>query len=689
MKAHKAPYIFDEFFASGKEESISPFLTPGSRPWGKNLPLKSAFISAGFLALAYAASFALAPLQILPLIFVYFLSGTPALIAAIEDLKKFEINIDILMTMAALLSIVIGSPLEGGLLLVLFEISAAMEMSVTHKTKGALLLLHELSPRAAYVIEDTDIIERSVKDILPGTKLLVKAGEIVPLDGKVLAGSSFVHLKHLTGESEPIAKSLHDEVPAGARNLDGTLTIEVLRSSSDSTLTRIIQLITQAQESKPRIERFLDKFGKWYALTIISLSFIFAFSLPILLQLPFLGPEGSIYRALAFLIAASPCALIIATPTAYLSAINSCAKRGILLKGGVVLDAITKCKTVTFDKTGTLTSGELRLSELKHLLGSEKISFSEALAIAASLEQNTTHPIGQAICKKAEQEQLPIPELRDFRSYAGLGLEGVVETASGKIPAAIGNIGFIEQRLPSHLQTQWLSLREPLRKEDKILSFLLIGEELFVISLSDEIRPLAKGCIDALKQRGNLRLVMLSGDRHSNAQRVANLVGIEEVAADLKPEDKLGKVAEFSQKDGLIMIGDGINDAPALARATVGIALGKVGSATAIEAADAVFMNDDLSSLDWLIKKSHQTIAIVRQNLHASFSRYPLCDHPSSSWTCSSLAGRRFARRGNSSRRPKQFAPFKEIRDYAYTFSAHRTVCDWNAPREPDPYPVL
>jgi Zn2+/Cd2+-exporting ATPase len=277
MKAHKAPYIFDEFFASGKEESISPFLTPGSRPWGKNLPLKSAFISAGFLALAYAASFALAPLQILPLIFVYFLSGTPALIAAIEDLKKFEINIDILMTMAALLSIVIGSPLEGGLLLVLFEISAAMEMSVTHKTKGALLLLHELSPRAAYVIEDTDIIERSVKDILPGTKLLVKAGEIVPLDGKVLAGSSFVHLKHLTGESEPIAKSLHDEVPAGARNLDGTLTIEVLRSSSDSTLTRIIQLITQAQESKPRIERFLDKFGKWYALTIISLSFIFAF----------------------------------------------------------------------------------------------------------------------------------------------------------------------------------------------------------------------------------------------------------------------------------------------------------------------------------------------------------------------------------------------------------------------------
>jgi Cd2+/Zn2+-exporting ATPase len=610
MKVKKTPYVFDEFFASGKEESISPFLTPSARLWGRNLSLKSALFSAVLLILAYTASFTTPQLRTLPLLFVYVLCGTPALLHAIEDIKKWNINIDILMTLAALMSVLLGSPLEGALLLVLFELSGAMEESVSHKTKGALAHLQELSPRAAYVIEEEEIIERSIKEVLPGMKLLIKAGEIVPLDSKVITGQSSIHLKHLTGESEPLAKTIGDEIPGGARNLDGTLTVEVLRSSADSTLARIIQLITAAHEAKPQLEKFLDRFGKWYAMGIIGLCFFFALILPPLFGLPFLGHEGSIYRALAFLIAASPCALIIATPTAYLSAINCCAKRGILLKGGVVLDALTQCRTIAFDKTGTLTSGELICHEVTPLFANQT-STEQAIKIASSLESGSTHPIGLAICRLAAEKKLSRLPLNEFHSIAGMGLEAFVEGKS----VAIGSLAFIESRLPKQLLEEWPSLKQKWEGKQSIAALLLIDAELFLFLFKDELRPSAKGCIEGLKKDARLKLLMLSGDRKSNALQIAKQLGLDDVAYELQPEDKLEKVSSLSKEGGLIMVGDGINDAPALARATVGIALGKVGSATAIEASDVVLMNDDLFSLKWLLKKARQTLRIVKQNL--------------------------------------------------------------------------
>jgi Cd2+/Zn2+-exporting ATPase len=610
MKVKKAPYVFDEFFASGKEESISPFLTPNSRSWGKNLSLKSALFSALLLVIAYAASFSIPPLKTLPLLFVYVLCGTPALLHALEDIKKLNINIDILMTLAALLSALLGSPLEGALLLVLFELSAAMEESVAHKTKGTLAHLQELSSRTAYVIEEEEIIQRSIREVLPGMKLLIKAGEIVPLDSKVIAGQSSIHLKHLTGESEPFAKTIGDEIPGGARNLDGTLTVEVVRSSADSTLARIIQLITSAQSAKPKLEKFLDRFGTWYAMGIMSLCFLFALSLPWFFELPYLGKEGSIYRALAFLIAASPCALIIATPTAYLCAINSCAKRGILLKGGVVLDALTSCKTVAFDKTGTLTTGELVCHEILPL-HAHKTSIDKALQIASSLESGSTHPIAAAICELARKKKLVSLAMQEFRSIAGFGLEAIIENKA----TAIGNPAFIEKKLVLNLMSRWPELKKNWEGKEAISALLLIEDELFLLLFKDEIRSSSKECIESLKKDKNLKLLMLSGDKKSNALHIAKQLGIEQVAYELKPEDKLEKVSELSKEGGLIMVGDGINDAPALARATVGIALGKVGSATAVDASDVVLMNDDLLSLQWLLQKARQTLAIVKQNL--------------------------------------------------------------------------
>jgi Cd2+/Zn2+-exporting ATPase len=304
------PYSFDEFFASNREETVSPFLTPDSRKWGENLSLRSALFAGLLLALSFAFSFHSTPISLFFLTAVYFLAGTPALINSLHDLSNFEINIDVLMTLAAFLSVIIGSELEGALLLVLFELSGALEGMVVQKTRSSVLNLHKLSPRVACVIGNDGIIyEKALGEITVGTPLLVKAGEIVPLDGEVIDGRSYVNLVHLTGESQPMAKAIGDDVPAGAGNLDGTLTIRVTRSSGDSTISRIIKLITEAQDAKPKIEQFLDRFGKYYATTIIILSFCFALALPLFWGLPYLGPEGGVYRALAFLIAASPCAL--------------------------------------------------------------------------------------------------------------------------------------------------------------------------------------------------------------------------------------------------------------------------------------------------------------------------------------------------------------------------------------------
>lgn len=603
------PYLFDEFFASGKEESISPFLTPSSRKWGKHLSLKTAFISGALLLCAFIFSFFTPPLTNLCLLFVYFFSGTPALLGALEDIKNLEINIDVLMTLAALLSVLIGSGMEGALLLVLFELSGAMETLVTEKTKSALVSLHQIAPRFAYVVaEDGTIYERAVKDIPLKTSLLIKAGEIVPLDSIVIKGSSFVNLSHLTGESRPVSKKLGDEVEAGAYNLDGTITVEVTRTSSNSTLNRIIELITQAQEAKPRLQRFLDRFGKWYAMTIISLFLIFAITLPWIFPISYLGAEGGIYRALSFLIAASPCALILATPTAYLSAISSCARKGILLKGGVILDALTLCRTVAFDKTGTLTTGNLHCTKVERIYPQVSCyTLEEALQAAYGLEISAVHPIADAIISYAKEKQVKPLEILDFKSISGSGLQGFVLLQNRKVPAYLGNYPFILSHLPK-------TFSSIIFQERTLNSYLLLENTLFLFHFTDTLRPQSNPLIERLKKQ-HLHPIMLTGDKLEIAKDVAIQTGISTIYADLKPEDKLAKVAELSTSQGLIMIGDGINDAPALARATVGISMGTIGSATAIEASDIVFLHDDLSLLDWTIHKAHKTTAIVKQNI--------------------------------------------------------------------------
>jgi Cd2+/Zn2+-exporting ATPase len=593
------PYSFDEFFASGQEETISPFLTPDSRKWGKNLPLRSSVIAAILLAVAYFLSFTSPLGSTLILSIVYLLVGTPALINALKDLSRWDINIDVLMTLAALLSVVIGSELEGALLLVLFELSAGMEIVVGEKTRSSVLHLNRLSPRSAWVVGDQGhLIEQSVRDIRVGTLVLVKAGEIVPLDGTVVEGRSFVNLVHLTGESAPLSKQVGDEVPAGAGNLDGTLTIQVTRSSSDSTLSRIIQLVTTAQNSKPRLQQFLDRFSKIYASSIIGLFLFFAFALPYFWNIPYLGPEGGIYRALAFLIAASPCALILATPTAYLSAISSCAKRGVLPKGGIVLDAVARCQMVAFDKTGTLTTGELVCTHQTPLYGPP---IENALFLAASLERNAVHPIAKALVDLAKIQNIALKPAVDFHAFGGYGLEGTIDRQH----AAIGHRDFIQQKIGSHFT---------LPPAETLSTYLWVDGSIILFQFQDALRPHAKQILLDLKQEG-LKVVMLTGDHLVNAAPIAKEIGVDEVYADLRPEDKLQKIAQLASTNEMMMVGDGINDAPALARATVGVSMGKMGSRAAIDASDIILIHDDLSLLAWLVKKARKTRQILSQNI--------------------------------------------------------------------------
>ncbi len=605
----KTPYVFDEFFASGMEESISPFLTPKSRMFGNHLSIKSAGSAALLLATAFGCSFYSPPLSHILLSLVYFLVGIPALIAAISDLKNLEINIDVLMTVAAFVAVSQGSGLEGALLLVLFELSHGMEDSVSKKARSALHNLNNLAPKFAFLIDPSgNVYEKAVREIGIGDLMLVKNGEVVPLDGKVVAGNSSVNLVHLTGESVPIPKAPGDDIPAGARNLEAALTIEVNRTSSDSTLSRIINLITQAHEAKPRLQRWLDQFGKHYATTIIGLTFLFALALPLVLAISYFGHEGSIYRALAFLIAASPCALIIATPTAYLSAISACAKKGILLKGGITLDALASCVGIAFDKTGTLTTGDLVCTNIDPM-GNTQIDADTAVGIAYGLERHVVHPIATALCNLAISKKIQPADIASFKAIPGSGLMG----RFGEQSVFIGLPERVALQLSPEKKAELHRRMESL--DEGILAALAVDGDVFLFRFSDQVRKNTKAMLEQIKTINGLKTIMLTGDNRRSAENVGKLLGLDEIHADLRPEDKLSKVAEFSALGGLAMVGDGINDAPALARATVGISMGKIGSATAVDASDVVLLNDDLDLLSWLFTKSRQTLRIVKQNL--------------------------------------------------------------------------
>jgi len=566
--------LFEPFFASAHAESKSPFLKPAARLWGRNLPLRVA-LGAALLWVASVVAVLVggwSPAAYLLCSAVYFLVGTRAAIKVVEQLRERHLEIDGLMVVAALAAALIGSPLEGSLLLVLFSTAESVERWVDSRMRDALVRLQKAHPLKARLMRpDGTLVERAVEDVLLDSTLLVRAGETVPLDGQMVEGTSSIHLAHLTGEARPKLVTVGDLVPSGAVNCEGALLLRVTQPHGSSTLSRLLKLVEEAHEKKLPLQRWLERFQRGYAVSVMSATLLLALF------------GGSLYKAIVFLVTASPCALLIAVPVVALSSLSSCARRGIVVKGSGVLDQLARCRHVAFDKTGTLTEGTLSCEAIEPQ--TPGITVEEAIALAAGLEMRTSHPIARAIESLATERGISPAVISDFIALPGVAVEGVADWHGKPQRVRIGAPGIT----------------------------LTIADQKVVFKLRDQLRESSPGVITSLHNLG-LTSCILSGDQSSQATAIGRRLGIAQTQGDLLPHQKMEQVAALSQS-GCMMVGDGINDAPALARATVGIAMGRPGQTAALEAADIVLLRDDLEQLPWLVSKARAGRRLLKQNV--------------------------------------------------------------------------
>lgn len=570
------------------------------------------------------------------------------------DIAAGKVNIHVLMALAAFASVFMGNSLEGGLLLAMFNLAHIAEEYFTSQSMVDVKELKESNPDFALVLNvdggqpprfsSMTYKKVPVHDLEVDSYILVKAGEAVPVDGEVFQGRSTVTIEHLTGEAKPLERKVGEKIPGGARNLDGMMIVKATKTWKDSTLNRIVQLTEEAQLNKPKLQRWLDEFGERYSQVVVALSLAVALIGPFVFKWPFIGTpvsRGSVYRALGLMVAASPCALAVA-PLAYAIAISACASKGILLKGGHVLDALASCHTIAFDKTGTLTTGELRCKAIEpihgHQVQADKSEVAsccvpncekEALAVAAAMEKGTTHPIGRAVVDHSVGKDLPYVSVESFESLPGRGLFATlscIKSGSGGKPlkASLGSVEYIASLCKSEAESRIIkeAVYTSAYGKDFVHAALSVNRKVTLFHFEDKPRPGVSDVVAALRDQARLRLMMLTGDHESSAWRVAKAVGINEVYCSLKPEDKLNQVKNISRDTGggLIMVGDGINDAPALAAATVGIVLAQRASATAIAVADVLLLQDNISGVPFCVAKARQTIMLVKQSVALALS---------------------------------------------------------------------
>ncbi|CAN7095947.1 unnamed protein product [Brassica rapa subsp. narinosa] len=604
------------------------------------------------------------PLQNSFMIVAFPFVGISASLDAIMDVAGGKVNIHVLMALAAFASVFMGNALEGGLLLSMFNLAHIAEEFFTRRSMVDVKELKESNPETALVIDvDNDNVPNffdlsyksvHLHNVEVGSYILVETGEIVPVDCQVYQGNATITVEHLTGEVKPLEAKAGDRVPGGARNLDGRIIVKVMKAWNESTLNRILQLTEEANSNKPKIQRWLDEFGEIYSKVVVVLSVSIAFLGPVFFKWPFLSTiacRGSVYRALGFMMAASPCALAVA-PLAYATAISSCARKGILLKGGQVLDALASCHTIGFDKTGTLTTGGLTCKAIEPIYGHEEGNNAsvtpccmpncekEALAVVAAMEKGTTHPIGRAMVDHSIGKDLPSVSVESFEYFPGRGLtatvncvESVTEDMSKLQKASLGSVEFITSLFKSQDESRKIkdAVNSSSYGNDFVHALLSLDQKVTLIHLEDQPRPEVPKVIAELKSWGRLRIMMLTGDHESSAWRVANAVGIDEVYCNLKPEDKLNHVKNISRDSGggLIMVGEGINDGPALAAATVGFVLAQRASGTAIAVADVLLLRDNITGVPFCIAKSRQTTSLVKQNVAIALTSILLAALPS------------------------------------------------------------
>ena len=503
----------------------------------------------------------------------------------------------------------LGEWAEGAFLLFLFSLGHALEHYAMSSARNAIRALGNLTPKIARVVRDGREIEVPIESLQLGEIVVARAGDRVPVDGRVVGGQSTVDQSPITGESVPVEKEVGENVFAGTINGDGVLEIEVTKLSSDSTIARVQKMVEEAQSQKAPSQTFADKFEAVFVPTILGVVVLAAIVPPLVGWLTW---KVAFLRAISTLVAASPCALALATPSAVLAGIARAAQNGVLIKGGVHLENLGSLGAIAFDKTGTLTIGHPAVADI---VAANGIDARELLSIAASVEARSSHPLAEAVVRRAREDGLNLGETGDLQTLKGRGVMAELNGATIRI----GNLRLMEENeiaLPADLQMRLVELGEA-GKPTMIVA--RDAQVLGVLALADPIRPEAKATLDKLRALGIERLVMLTGDNHKVAAHLAPLVGVTDVRADLLPENKVKAIQELQAEfQGVAMIGDGVNDAPALANATVGIAMGAGGTDVALETADVALMADDLSKLPFAVGLSRQAKNIIRQNLWIS-----------------------------------------------------------------------
>lgn len=526
-------------------------------------------------------------------------------------LKRRRPDMNLLMIVAMLCAVSIGDWLEGAAVAFLFSLSLALESWSVGRARRAVAALVDLSPTSVRVRSNEGAETTVAPNEVPvGATFVVQPGERVPLDGEISRGESHVNQAPITGESTPVAKGPGGTVFAGSINGDGTLVVRSTKPAGDTTLARIVKLVGEAHARKAPSEQWVEKFARVYTPAVMAAALAVLFVPPLLF-----GGDWEVwfYNALVLLVIACPCALVISTPVCIAASLASAARQGILIKGGVFVEAPARLKAIAFDKTGTLTSGKPTVVEIVPLNGHDE---RELIERAVALESRSDHPLARAIVKFANERGVQGAPAEDFRLVQGKGAEGRFDGRR----FWIGSSRYLEER-----QQETPELHERLeRMTGAGRSLVVIGNESHVcglIALADGIRPEARRSLDELRKSGVSHLVMLTGDNGATAQAIAADVGLTEFQAELAPEDKVTAIESLVARHGAAaMVGDGVNDAPAMARATLGIAMGAAGTDAAIETADIALMTDDLSRLPWLVSHSRRALAIIRQNIVFSLS---------------------------------------------------------------------
>lgn len=528
--------------------------------------------------------------------------GLPPLRTALAELwQDHRLDIDLLMVVAALAAAAVGAALEGAVLLALFSLSQTLEHRAMGKARRAVEALMQLRPETALLDGPDGVVEVAVADLVPGDRVILRPGARVPVDGRVAEGAGHLDESTVTGESLPVRKAAGDPVHEATVNLDGILTVEVTRTLATSTVAQMIKLVTEAQAMKSPSERFSDWFGQRYTIAVLVGSILSWFGFR------WAGYEGgdALYRSATLLVAASPCAVVISVPAAILSALSAAARGGVLFKGGGALEGLAEVRTFAFDKTGTLTTGLASVTNIRALQGEE----DAFLALAAGLEAQSEHPIAAAIRREAAERGLTPVAVRDARSHPSEGItgqdaEGPVWAGNARMLAAMG------AALPPELEAL----------ADGAETLVVVGrgtQVLGAVTVADEPRQTAAEALVALKAGGRTDILMMTGDRAPVAARIGERLGLvpAEIHAALLPVDKVALVDAAAKRGKVAFIGDGVNDAAALARADVGVAMGVAGSEVALQAADVALMADDLRKLADARRLARRSMRVIRQNL--------------------------------------------------------------------------